>query len=113
MFILYRFYKRRKLSTPYFRTICAVGIIIMFHVLQILIVFYKMNLVPKMTGDKKTGFYLITAGLVLTLIVVSFIIKEKDLQNLEYDEYTIRRGGFLVTIYIILSFALFGLLVIL
>ena len=111
MFILYRFYsKRRKPTIPYFRTICVLGLLIFIHVLQLLMFFNKINLLPVGGDNDKKGWYFLIAGIVVALVAIGFGIKERDLQNMEYDEVVIRRGGVYVTIYIILSLALFFLL---
>ena len=81
-----------------------------FHVLQLLMIFNKISLLPTKSGDDKSGLFWMCAGILLALISISFIVKERDLQILEYDELTIKRGWVYIIIYIVLSFTLFVLL---
>lgn len=105
MFILYRYYSRgRYYNTPYLSTLSVVMFSIWLHYIQLILLFNKIDLIPlKRTAAKdenllKTLLYILPIALVIVIL-----IKPKDLQQANYDEDKIRRGGIYLVIYYIIS----------
>jgi asparagine N-glycosylation enzyme membrane subunit Stt3 len=109
-FLFYRYYsKGRTKDIPYVSTLCALVLLLLIHIFQILVIFNIMYLLP--LGGSKIGlvglmryvqFLIIIAPLFL---LFSLLLKKKELKALHYDERKIKRGRIALIIYSILSFS--------
>lgn len=114
-FLFYRYYsKGATKSIPYISTICALVMLLILHIFQILAIFNCMDLLPATKAEpgiprliKYLETALITSPLFLLFIL---LIKKSELQGMHYDEAKIKRGYIFLIIYIVLSFAFLMLL---
>ncbi len=108
MFLFYRYYsKGGTYRIPYFSALCAVVFLIYMHFFQLLIVTNAVDLLPMNKELSRAANYLKLAGFLLPVfLLVHFLVKEKALKALHYDSSTIKTGGIILTIYIVLSFIL-------
>ncbi len=114
--ILYKHYSKGKYnSVPYFSTICALTLFAFFHVMQILILTdsVKQFISYKATDDlwtKSLGILWIMLPIGLTLY---FLLPQKQLRVLKYDESKIKHGYIYLIIYGLASFAMVFILTLL
>lgn len=109
MYILYRYYsKGGTKSIPYFSALCAVVMLIYIHIFQALILFDQLDTVLPMNKNDERGVkYLKLAVFLLPIfLIITFLVKPKDLKNARYEEGKIKRGGIYLIIYSIISFVL-------
>ena len=120
-FTAYLFYKYYSTggtkSIPYFSTLCALAMIVILHVFQILVIFNGMDLLPATSakpGTERLIKYFETAIFLSPLFLfLSLIIKKKELQSMHYEEKKLKKGNLFLIIYIILSMALLIFLILL
>jgi hypothetical protein len=108
MFIFYRYYsKGGTKQIPYFSALCATVFLIYLHIFQLLIIFDSVDLLPmKKDNDRMTNYLKFALFSAPIFLIIAFLIKERDLKLLEYDNQKIRRGGVYLVIYLITSFLL-------
>ena len=114
--IIYRHYSKEKYnSVPYFSTICALTLLVFFHVMQILILTDTVN----QFINYKPSDDLLTKRLALLWIMLPiglllyFLLPQKLLKTLKYDELKVKSGYIYLIIYGIASFAMIIVLAIL
>jgi hypothetical protein len=111
-FLFYRYYKsgKRPSSIPHFETIGSMTLLAFFHLMQLLILIDKVDLIPIKRNDgqgqKRLVIFCIMLPIALTLAV---LIKKVHLEKM-IDDYmdkpeVITRGNRVLITYIILSFA--------
>jgi len=61
----------------------------------------------KETDNKVVEYGKVALCLLPIFILIAFLVKEKNLKQLEYDEDKIKRGGRNLIVYVILSILLF------
>ena len=113
MYILYRHFSKGTADrTPYFSALCGVVFMIYMHIFQILIVLNKVDdVLPLKAGDDRfTKKWKLLLFLLPVFLVVTYLVKPKDLKKATYDEDKVRRGGIYLIIYIITSFVLWFVL---
>ena len=109
-YLFYRYYSTGPTKRiPYFSTLCALALIALFHIFQILIILNATDFLPASGAKpgmdrlmKYIEWAIFTAPLFLLL---SLLIKKKELETMHYDERKIKRGYIVLIIYIILSFS--------
>jgi hypothetical protein len=108
MYLFYRYYSRGGTKRiPYFSTLCAVVFLIYIHIFQILIVLDKVDFSPIKNDDVKIVNYgKIAVFLLPFFLIISYLVRPKDLQNLSYTEAQIRKGNTFLVVYVILSVTL-------
>jgi len=111
-YLFYRYYSTGPLSDiPYFSTLCALAMLFVLHLFQVLIVFDAMNFIPTDGSQAKVGNFLKMALFLAPIFLfLVFIVKKSELQKMHYDDSQIKRGNIYLIIYIVLSFALVILL---
>ena len=112
-FLFYRYYSTGPTKDiPYFSTLCALVMISVIHLFQILILFDAMYLVPTDGSQRKIENFLIM-GLFLIPFFLLFrlLIKETELKEMVYEKEKIRRGYIGLIFYISISFVLLILLI--
>ena len=109
MFLFYRYYSTGgTYRIPYFSALSATGFLIFLHIFEILIIINKVNWLPmKETDNKVVEYGKVALCLLPIFILIAFLVKEKNLKQLEYDEDKIKRGGRNLIVYVILSILLF------
>jgi hypothetical protein len=113
-FLFYRYYAKGSTSSiPYFSTIGAMAMLLYMHLFQILILTKRVDtLIPiKPTDNKPTKYLIMFFVLAPLYILLTLLIKKKDLQALHYSDQKIRTGNIVLIAYIILTMTLlFGLM---
>lgn len=109
-YLFYRYYSTGGTKTiPYFSTLCALVLILLLHIFQVLLIFNGMNLLPAGAAAPGTArlirYFEITLLTGPLFLLFSFLIKKSELQSIHYNESEIKRGYIYLIIYIVLSFA--------
>lgn len=113
-FLFYRYYStggtRR---VPYFSTLCALAMIAYIHLFQLLILINRVDDIIPGGGDENRGIkYLKMALFFLPIfIILSFFIKKKELQQMQYEKPLIKKGYLFLILYVIVSFTVLILLI--
>jgi len=82
------------------------------HLFQLLVIFNKANLIPSDDSHTKLQNYgRVAIFLIPFFLIFSLFIKKTELKQMKYDEYKIKKGNFLLVIYIISSILLLGFLI--
>lgn len=114
-YLFYRYYSKGGTKyVPYFSTLCAIAMIILLHIFQLLVIFNGMNLFPSgaTPGSARLIRYLEMGLLLVPLfLLLSVLIKKRELQSLQYDESKIKQGSIYLISYIVLSVALLVFLI--
>jgi hypothetical protein len=116
-FLFYRYYSggRRPDSTPYFSTMCAMTFLVFLHLLQILILFGKLSLIPLNASDGKGIKRVVILFIMLPIyLLMTQLVKKKRLDKMK-EEYSyswdkIFNWNVWLIVYIILSFSLIFIL---
>ena len=113
-FLFYRYYsKGPTYRIPYFSTIVAMTALLYMHLFQILIITKQVEtFFPiKSTDDKPTKYLIMFFVMAPFYILLTLLIKRKDLQSLHYSDQKLRKGNILLIVYIVLTMVLlFGLM---
>jgi hypothetical protein len=111
-FLLYDYYSggRRPDSTPYFRTIASMTLFGFMHLMQLLIVVNRVNILSISASDGKGTKRIIMFFVLLPIyILLAFLIKKKDLENLKHNYACnwdkVFTGRVWLIVYSILSFS--------
>lgn len=115
MFLFYRYYSKGGTHRiPYFSALCATVFLIYIHIFQILIILGKVDEVLPMEADDAKIIKYIKLGLFLLplFLVIGYLVKERELKELTYDESAIKKGGLALVAYIISSVVLLLVLII-
>jgi hypothetical protein len=112
-FLFYRYYSggRRPETIPLFHALCSITLLASFHVVQILILLNRVDVILTKPADnhwqQKLG---IAAVFIAIFVVFSLIIKRKHMEELEeryqYEWDKIVNANVWLIVYIIMSFAL-------
>lgn len=116
-FLFYRYYSggRRPDSSPYFRTMCSMTVLAFMHLMQILIVFDKMSLIPINASDGKATKRIIFFMIMLPIyLLMTQLVKKKQLDQMK-EEYSyswdkIFNWNVWLIVYMISSFSLIFIL---
>jgi hypothetical protein len=108
MFLFYRYYSTGgTYRIPYFSALCATVFLIYIHIFQLLIILDKVNFLPMNANYSKLLNYGMFALFLLPIfLIVAIVAKEKDLEDVNYDEEKIKKGGVNLIIYIVSSVVL-------
>lgn len=105
MFLFYRYYRSgRWESVPYFHTLSSMSFLLFLHVAALLCFLNKGNI---LFGNGKNTFvirFLVLYG--LSLFAFWRLAKKDDLEAAEYDETHIKRGNWLLLLYVAFSIAM-------
>src|SRR5689334_8862727 len=111
-FLLYRYYSggRRPDSSPYFRTMCSMTLLAFFHLMQILILLKKVDLIPIKSSDSKdTKFGIMLLVMIPLYLLMTLLVKKKELDQMK-EQYSIGWDKIFywnvwLVIYMVLSFS--------
>lgn|GEM_PF-825725 len=109
MYLFYRYFSTgRTYRIPYLSALSATGFLIFLHVFETLILMKKLNWLPMDRGNSRIVEYGdIVQCLIPIFIILTLLIKEKDLLQLEYSDDKIRSGGRNLILYVVFSVNLF------
>ncbi len=112
-FLFYRYYSggRRPDSAPFFSTMLSMTLLGFMHLIQVLIIFDKMDLISiSPTDSKGTKRFIIFLVMLPIYLLLNLLIKKKDLEEVkernEYNWDKVFNGNVWLIVYMILSFAL-------
>jgi hypothetical protein len=108
MFLFYQYYSTGSTHRiPYFSTLCAVVFLAYLHIFQILVILDKVDWLPMQADDEKIIKYgKLAIFLLPVFLILAFLIRERDLKNMNYDQSVIKNGNIRLVAYIVLSFIL-------
>jgi hypothetical protein len=115
-YLFYRYYtKPPKATIPYFRTLCSLSLLAFMHLMQILILINKTDLIPiKSSDDKLTKRIIMFFVFIPIYLLMTRLFKKTDIEPLKekYDNNSdkVYSGNVCLIIYIILSMVLIGVL---
>ena len=115
-FLFYRYYsKGPRASIPYFATLCSMTLLGFFHLMQILILFDKMNLLPlNSSQDKSTKRLLMFIIMLPIYLLMTRLFKKSDIEPLKekyaYNWDKVFNGSVWLVVYIVVSFSLIFML---
>jgi len=108
-YLFYRYYaKPPQRGNPYFRTIVLMTLLVYIHLMQLLILFNKADLIPIKTSDNKlTKSIIMLIVLIPIYLFVTKLFKKSDIERLkekyDYNWDKVHSGNIWLIIYIILS----------
>lgn len=112
-FLFYRYYSEgpNPDSTPYFRTLGSMTLLIFIHIFHVLAALGKMDIIPIDASDSKPAKWLIIFLMMAPIyLFLSFLIKRKELEKMvekyDYSWDKVFNWNVWLIVYIILSFAL-------
>lgn len=107
-FLFYRYYSKGATSSiPYFSTICALTMFGAFHLFQFLLLVNKAkDFLPNRSGERLIDYIKVLLFLMPLYILISILVKEKELKEMEFDQEKVNKGNIYLFIYIIVSFLL-------
>ncbi len=107
-FLFYRYYsKRGTKAIPYFSTLCAISLLFFLHVLQLLIIFDAMDYFPISGNESRILRYGKIALLSIPVfLIISFLVRPKEVRNMSYDEAKIKKGNILLLLYVLAAVVL-------
>ena len=115
-YLFYRYYsKGPRASIPYFSAVCSMTLLAFFHLVQILILLNKVDIIPINDQDgKPTRYFIILITMLPIYFLVTRLFKKEDIEPLK-EKYEknwdkIFAGNIRLIIYFILSFAIVILL---
>lgn len=117
-YLFYRYYsKGPRANIPYFSTMCSMTLLGFMHLMQILILLDKVDLIPISSSDDKTKRYFVFFLVMLPIyFVMTLLFKESDIgplkEKYDYNWDKVFKGNVWLVIYIIVSFALIFILAI-
>ncbi len=113
VYLLYKYYsKGGTKDIPYASAICALTLMGVIHIYQILLLFNKMTLVPTDGSQAKIGNFLKMGLFMLPVaLFLIFVAKKSELEQVDYTTAQIKRGYTFLILYVVLSFALLLLLI--
>jgi uncharacterized membrane protein HdeD (DUF308 family) len=118
-YLFYRYYsKGPRANIPYFSTVCAMTLLGFLHLMQGLLLFDKVDLIPANSSDSKATKWLIMLLVMLPIyLLMTGLFKKVDVvplkEKYDYNWEKVFRGNVWLTVYIIISFALVIILAIL
>jgi hypothetical protein len=106
--LFYRYYSTGPTKDiPYFSTLCALVMLLVLHIFQILVLFNIFSFYPVGTANNRwVHFLMIAVCLIPLFVLMSVLIPKSQLDATHYDERIIRRGNIGLVCYIICSVAL-------
>ncbi len=117
-YLFYRYYEKPpQRGNPYFRTMGSLLLLVYIHILQLLALFNKIDLIPiKSSDDKLTKSIIMLLILIPIYLFVTKLLKKSDIEPLkekyDYNWDKVHSGNLWLIIYIILSMALMFVLAI-
>lgn len=107
-YLFYRYYSKGSLSNiPYFSTLCALSILVYIHLVELLILFNMMHIIPTNGKQNNIGnFFKMGLFLAPLFFLLAIIVKKSDILNMSYPDSMIKRGNKYLVIYICASYAL-------
>jgi hypothetical protein len=107
-YLFYRYYSTGPTKDiPYFSTLCALVMLLGLHIFQVLVLFDKVSILPTSTRNTRAeNFIVIALCLIPIFLLMAFLIRKSDLQEMNYEESKIKRGNMLLIIYVVSSIAL-------
>ena len=107
-FLLYRYYSKGGTKViPYFSTLCAISLLFFLHVLQLLIIFDTMDYFPINGNESRILRYGKIALLSIPVfLMISFLVRPKEVRNMSYDEAKIKKGNILLLLYVLATVVL-------
>jgi len=115
-YLFYRYYsKGPRANIPYFSTMGSMTLLGFMHLMQILIVLDKVDLIPISSSDDKPKRYLMMFLVMLPIyFVMTRLFRKSDIEPLkekyDYNWDKVFKANVLLVIYIIVSFALIFIL---
>lgn len=110
-YLFYRYYsKGSRGNIAYFSTMCTMTLLGFMHLMQILILLNKVDIIPINSSDDKGTKRIIMFVVMLPIyFVVTFLFKKSDIEPLkkkyEYNWDKVFKGNVWLIVYIIASFA--------
>ena len=111
-FLLYRYYSggRRPDSSPYFRTLCTLSLLVLIHLMQLLVLINRVDILPLKLSYSKDSKLLIMLALLLPIyLLLSILIKKESLEAMNeayaYSWDRVFNWNVWFIVYICLSFA--------
>jgi hypothetical protein len=114
-YLFFRYYSTgpRK-EIPYFSTVAALAVLFYIHLVQVLIIFNGMNLIPgKGDGSRIWEYFKMALFITPVFLLIMLFIRKPELQVMHYDDQKIKQGNINLVVYIILSFAFMIFLILL
>jgi hypothetical protein len=111
-YLFYRYYsKGPRANIPYFSTMWSMTFLGFIHLMQILILLNKFDLIPINSSDDKAKRYFIMCLIMLPIyFVMTLLFKKSDVEPLkekyDYNWDKVFKGNVCLVIYIIFSFTL-------
>jgi len=115
-FLFYRYYSRGQGErNPYFRTVLSMTLLGFFHLMQILILARKVDIIPIKPGDStSTKRLLIGISMLPIFVIMMLLFKKSDIKSLKekYDNDwdKVSSGNVWLVVYMLLSFSLIFIL---
>lgn len=104
LYIFYRYYKSSRYeSIPYISTLIVFAISMVLYLGSVYLIIFPETELP----DKNTFVFWILSALVMICFLVWYFIREKDLQNPEFEKRYDSSHGFLALIFLIGGLMLF------
>lgn len=105
MYTLYRYYSKGGTGRiPYVSAILAVVFLVYIHIFQLLIIFDRVDLFPMRAEQPQLlKYYKLAIFLMPIVLILLFLVKEKDLKDAKYDDQIVKRTGRHLVYYVILS----------
>lgn len=117
-YLFYRYYSTGpRADIPYFSTIGSMTLLCFMHLMQILILLDKVNLIPINSSDNKLAKWLIIFFITLPIyFLMTRLFRKSDIEPLKekygYNWDKVFNGNVLLVVYIIVSMALIFVLAI-
>ena len=108
-YLFYRYYSTGATrAIPYFSTLCAMVTLAFLHLMQILLLTnLYFTIIPKNSINNRWEGYLFWALVAIPIFLfLHWLFRESDLRKLSYSSGKIKKGNFLLIIYLIASMAL-------
>lgn len=115
-YLFHRYYSQPpSASSPYFKTICSMSLLVFMHLIQVLILFKKTDLIPiNSSDDKLTKRIIIFFLLVPIYFLITKTFKKSDIKPLkekyDYNWDKVFSGKVWLLVYIFLSMTSIGIL---
>jgi len=100
-FLFYRYYSNGGTKAiPYFSTLCAISLLFFIHVMKLLIIFDVMDYFPINGNESRILRYGKIAVLSIPVfLIISFLVRPKEVRNMSYDEAKIKKGNIFLLLY--------------
>ncbi len=113
MFLLYKYYSKGSTANiPYFSALCVMVLLLYIHIIQFLIIFNAVHLLPMQHGDSRVMKYWKFALFAAPFFLILYtLVKPKDIKSAVYSNEKIKRGsGIFIFYFLINVIALFALM---